>query len=145
MALKAAGLSPDPKIRNLLETEFGDIHQCFKSASEEGEGVFKGIDIPAKLKASITEIAAKNIKKAQVKVDAILTLVCYGPNGVEDVCKALEIEGVELQYLGAPKYKIILTASDYKSGEKKLHTILERIKDFTSKKNCDFSFEREKK
>ena len=47
-------------------------------------------------------------------------------------------ENVDVSYLGAPRYQISLSAPDYKSREKKLAAILEHIKEFAHKNNCEF-------
>lgn len=144
ISLKASGVKLDiATVRTAIESQFGDIYSCFKEASLTADAL-KKLDLPDKLKEAIIETGKKNIKKPVVEVGATVTLVCYGAEGVEDIKKALKSEGAEVQYLGAPRYKISLTSEDYKSGEKKLTGVLEHIKTFAQKNNCDFKFEREK-
>jgi len=127
-----------------IEKHFDDVYTCFKETSLKGEDALKKLDLPKGLKARIAEIAAKNIKKPVVTVGAIITLTCYNPDGVKVLKEALDIkEDAEIHYLGAPKYKLSLMAPDYKSGEKKLLGVLEHIKTYAQKNNCDFKFERE--
>ena len=74
-----------------------------------------------------------------------MELVCYNSNGLEDIKKAMKVEeGVSVHYLGAPRYKVSLTAPDYKTAEKKLDTVLERISEYAQKNNCDFKTDSEK-
>ena len=143
LSIKSAKLKADPaKVREEIESHFPDVYTCFKEASLKGEDALKELDIPKTLKAQITELAQKSIKKPVVEVDSVVTLVCYGPEGVEDIKKALKVEeGISVQYLGAPQYKISLTAPDYKTGEKKLQRVLEHIKGFAQKNNCDLKYE----
>jgi translation initiation factor 2 subunit 1 len=143
IAIKAAGGKIDAKaVQAAMEAEFGDIYSCFKEASLN-EKVLDKLDIPKELKARIVDIGKKNIKKPVVEVAAIVTLTCYGSDGIDDVKKALQIEDAVVHYLGAPRYKLSITAPDYKSGEKKLLGTLEHIKAFAQKNSCDFKFERE--
>lgn len=143
IAIKAAGGKIDAKaVRTLIESEFGDIYSCFKEASI-GENALDKLDMPAELKARIVEIGRKNIKKPVVEVSAIVTLTCYGATGIEDVKAAMRLDDAVVHYLGAPRYKLLITAADYKNGEKKLLGALEHIKAFAQKNNCDFKFERE--
>jgi len=132
------------KARALIEEHYTDVYNCFKEASLEGDSALKDIDLPKALKAQIVELAKKSIKKPVIEVDRIFSLVCYGGSGVETLRKALTVkeQGVNISYLGAPKYKISLTGSDYKSAEKKLDTVLEHIKAFAQKNHCDFESER---
>jgi translation initiation factor 2 subunit 1 len=61
---------------------------------------------------------------------------------VDDIKNVLKVDkDISVHYLGAPKYKISLTASDYKSGEKRLNKVLEEIKALAQKNNCDFNYE----
>jgi translation initiation factor 2 subunit 1 len=143
IAIKAAGGKPEAKaVQALLEAEFGDVYSAFKEASLSEKALDK-LDLPKELKARITDIAKKNIKKPVVEVTSIVTLTCYGANGLEDLKKALQVEDAALHYLGAPRYKLSITAPDYKAGEKKLLGALEHIKAFAQKNNCDFKSERE--
>ncbi len=143
LSIKAAKAKIDvPKAREEIESHFLDVYSCFKEASLGGEDVLKKLDLPKALKAEMVELAQKSIKKPVVEVGTVVTLVCYGQKGVEDLKKALKVgEDVSVHYLGAPKYKISLSAPDYKTGEKKLDRILEHIKGFAQKNNCDFKHE----
>jgi translation initiation factor 2 subunit 1 len=144
IALKSAKCNVDlPTAKKEIENYFDDVYSCFKETSLKGEDALKKTDLPKLLKAKIVEIAAKSIKKPVVNVDAIATLVCYSPQGIDVIKNALKIEDARVDYLGAPKYKISVTASDYKHGEKKLLGILEHIKTYAQKNNCDFKVDRD--
>jgi translation initiation factor 2 subunit 1 len=137
-------LSAD-EVKSRIEEEYGDLFSCLKECSEKGEPAIKDIDLPKAVKASIVEIAKKNIKKQVVSVGGIITLSCSGSDGLETIKKALTIKDkdVEILYLGAPRYKISLKTMDYKTGEKKLSSIVESIEEFAEKNHCTFSFEEE--
>ncbi|NYZ77456.1 S1 RNA-binding domain-containing protein [Candidatus Micrarchaeota archaeon] len=146
VAIAESKTKVDPQeARKRIEEQYGDLFSCLKEASEKGEIAFKDIDIPKQLKASLIEIAKKNIKKPVVTVSGIITLNCTGNEGVETIKKALSMKekDVAIHYLGAPRYKISLTMPDYKSAEKKLSSVISSIEDFAGKKDCTFKFERE--
>ncbi|MFH1785779.1 MAG: S1 RNA-binding domain-containing protein [Candidatus Micrarchaeota archaeon] len=144
IAIKATKTTIDlPTAKKEIENYFDDVYACFKEVNADGEDVLKKLDLPKPLKTKIFEIAKKNIKKPVVTVDAIMTIVCYSQNGVETIQNALKVDGADIHYLGAPKYKISLTAPDYKSGEKKLLSMLEHIKTYAQKNNCDFKVHRD--
>ncbi|MBU0531909.1 S1 RNA-binding domain-containing protein [Candidatus Micrarchaeota archaeon] len=131
------------KAREEIESHYDDVYTCFKEANEKGEDALKVLDLPKALKSKILETAQKSIKKSAVEIHTVITLLCYGPEGVEDIKKVLKTEeGISIHYLGAPKYKISLVASDYKSGEKRLHKMLEQIKALAQKNSCDLNYER---
>ncbi|MFH1393525.1 MAG: translation initiation factor IF-2 subunit alpha [Candidatus Micrarchaeota archaeon] len=140
-----ASLKPEEAAK-IIEEQFGDVYSCFREAMEGGDSVLKELDLPKALKAAMVEIAKKNIKKPTVIVTGVISLTCFGPGGVSDLHKALDVDdkSVSILYLGAPSYKITVTASDYKAAEKTLAAVVEQIKGFAQKNNCEFGFEREK-
>ncbi len=129
-----------------IEEHFGDVYSCFKSAMEGGDAALKPLDFPKALKTVMVDIAKKNIKKPTVLISGLISLVCYSSDGVDVIKKALDIKdsSASLLYLGAPTYKLSVKAPDYKTAEKKMAAIVEQIKDFAQKNNCEFGFEREK-
>ena len=133
------------EIKRKIEEQYGDLFPCLKEAAEKGEVAFKDIDIPKAVKTSLVNIAKKNIKKPVVSVGGEITLVCPDADGVETIKKILSIKekNIDIHYLGAPHYKIMLTVSDYKTGEKKLSSILESIEETARKNHCTFSFKHE--
>lgn len=129
--------------RKEIESNFDDVYTCFKEISLKGEDAIKKLDLPKALKAKMVEVAQKSIKKPVVEVTAIVSLTCYNPDGLDVLKNALKLApDVSINYLGAPRYKISLTAPDYKSGEKKLESVLEHIKSYVQKNNCDFKADR---
>lgn len=129
--------------RKEIESHFDDVYTCFREISLKGEDVLKKLELPKALKSKMVEIAQKSIKKPIVQVDAVVTLICYNPDGIEVIKNAFKLAPeISVDYLGAPRYKIALTAPDYKSGEKKLESVLEHIKSYAQKNNCDFKADR---
>ncbi len=146
IALEAAKAPGDAAaVRKEIESHFDDIYTCFKEVSLKGEDALKKLELSKAVKAKIVEVAQKSIKKPVVEVDSIVTLVCYNADGVSDLRKALEVgDDIAVHYLGAPRYKVSLTAPDYKSAEKRLSAVLEHIRSYAQKHNCDFKSDREK-
>ncbi|MEM2948842.1 MAG: hypothetical protein QXT05_00415, partial [Candidatus Bilamarchaeaceae archaeon] len=76
-----------------------------------------------------------------------ITLICYGGNGISLIKNALgsirKEDGVDVLYLGAPRYKIVVIAEDYKAGEKKLTNAVKLVEDFAKKHGCHFEFKKE--
>ncbi len=130
----------------LLTKEFGDVWSAFAVAFEKKEEGLKNLAVPDAVKAEIIAIAEKNIKRPTVEVSGMINLACWGMDGVDDIKKVLgpEEEGVEVHYLGAPRYRIQLTAANYKDGEKRLAKIIEKMQAAAEKCTCDFGFELEK-
>jgi translation initiation factor 2 subunit 1 len=147
-AIKISEAKVDAKeATTILEDQFGSVYGAFEAAAEEGKTALKEVNLPEKLLKQIIEIAKKNIKKAEVSVDGVLTLAFFGSSGIEDVRKALETKakGIEIHYLGAPHYKLAATAKTYKDAEKLLGEAVEGIKGFALKNNGEATFEKTKK
>lgn len=132
------------EVRQVLEEKFDFLYDVFEEAVERGEEALKDVNLPNELKARIVEIAQKNIKRRVVELKGIIMLSCYGDNGIERIKDVLNIsdEDVNINYLGAPRYQIVLRAPDYKTAEKRLSGVLERIKKVSEKHNCTFAFEK---
>jgi len=105
----------------LIMDEFGDLYEGFELASENGESVLLDIDISPEWASAITDVAKKNISTPEVQITGYVDLTSYKPNGVEIIIAALESiesDNVEVQCVGAPKYRVMVTAQDYPSAEK---------------------------
>jgi translation initiation factor 2 subunit 1 len=119
--------------------EFDTIYGAFEEAAFEGYEVLSRVT-GEELAKAIEEIAKENIKIQKVKIRGYFELMSNAPDGIERIKQSLmEIykikpEGVDVkvEYIGAPRYRIILEGEDYKSAEKALKKVtdgvLKRIK-----------------
>ena len=71
-------------------------------------------------------------------------------NGIEiikkillDAIKENQNDKIEISYLGAPKYRLSVVAQDFKTAEKTLKPIIEKIEKNSSKLDGIFKFSRE--
>jgi len=72
-------------------------------------------------------------------------LQSFSSNGIEDikkVLKSIKKEGVSLSYLGAPNYRLVINAPDYKEAEGKLKEINDSTVKLAKKMNVDAEFKR---
>lgn len=105
----------------IIMDEFGDLYGGFESASDEGVQVLLDIDISEDWANAITDVAKKNISSPEVQITGYVNITSYRENGVEIIKESLqsiEQDGVEVQCVGAPKYRIMVTARDYPTAEK---------------------------
>ncbi|MBQ7702081.1 MAG: translation initiation factor IF-2 subunit alpha [Candidatus Methanomethylophilaceae archaeon] len=70
------------------------------------------------------EVASENVTLPFVEIDGILEMRSLEPDGVEDIRKALQAgleaaDGAEVSItcVGSPKYRIVITAEEYKTAE----------------------------
>ena len=111
--------------------------------------VIDDLKISEKIKKTIDELS-KKIKLPTVEIRGILEMTNNKSDGIEiirkillDAIKESQNEKIEILYLGAPKYRLSIIAQDFKTAEKTLKPILEKIEKNTSKQNGTFKFSRE--
>ena len=121
---------------------------------EKEQGILKNIQ--DKIKLSVEEIDGleeKLLSKYPSVYDAIIdigtnniSVVDAGKPGKKDALDAIKDnpnEKIDISYLGAPKYRLSVVAQDFKTAEKTLKPVLEKIEKNSSKHNCVFKFSRE--
>ncbi|MDR1945135.1 MAG: translation initiation factor IF-2 subunit alpha [Candidatus Peribacteria bacterium] len=129
-----------------LMDKFGDIYGAFESSAEEGESVLINEDIDETWAKTIAEIAKKNITPPEVQITGYVDIQTYEPNGVEIIKKALkkaEGENIEIQAVGAPRYRITVKSSDYILAEKELKESAKRCIEIIESSNGKGEFLRE--
>jgi|Deesub1362A_J573_1020465.scaffolds.fasta_scaffold00135_2 translation initiation factor 2 subunit 1 len=153
IAGEKAGLNREDliKIGKKLLKEYETIYGAFEEAAFEGYEILSKITGEEAAK-SISEIARENIKPHRVKVRGYLELKSNAPDGIERIKKALmeayevgnpDDTELKIEYIGAPRYRVILEAEDYKSAEKLLKKITDRILKKIKKLGGEGNFVRE--
>lgn len=127
------------KIEPLLEKEFEEIHEELEKAAREGAGVLIKAGIPEDIAIVLEEVAKEKIKLPMVRVKGILNLQCAKSNGViairEALLSAQKIQPknaeIEVYVVAPPKYRIVVSAQDYKGAEKiiekAVNTVIQNI------------------
>jgi translation initiation factor 2 subunit 1 len=122
------------KVGKKLLKEFDSVYSAFEEIAEEGYESLSPI-VGEEFAKEMHEIASENIKPARVKVKGYFELRSFAPDGVEKIKKALMEAGkvksddvaFKLEYVGAPKYRIIVEADDYKTAESFLKKASDRV------------------
>lgn len=112
-----------------LMNRFGDIYGAFESSAEEGESVLIEEGIDETWAKTIADIAKNNITPPEVNITGYVDIQSYNSEGVEIVKKALksaEDENIEVQCVGAPRYRITVKSPDYIQAEKELKAAADR-------------------
>jgi len=113
------------KIEDEIFSKYGAFYPVFEDLVIEPETTVKKLGFSKKVSDALLHVAQENVKVPSVEVTGHLHLTCSAPDGISVIKKALKsaepkIAGVaiELLYLGAPLYRIKVTAPDYKKAEK---------------------------
>ena len=137
------------KIEEAIYAKYDSIYDAFLDIARKGESVLNELKISKKIATAIKDVCEK-IRLPSVEIRGILELTNNQPDGVEvikkillDVIKKEKESNVQITYLGAPKYRISVSAQDFKSAERSLKPIIEEIQKSIEKKKGSFKFSRE--
>jgi translation initiation factor 2 subunit 1 len=139
------------KIGKLIENTYGNIYLGLEKAVEIGQQALDKSGIPSDWANTLTELAVSNIKISHVKIRGNLELTSTKPNGVDILkgvfAKAIGIKkpqgsSIKLYTIGAPRYRIEITAEDYKQAEKLLDRVVQRTLKFIKSEGGEGKFSR---
>ena len=136
------------ELEKTLYSKFDSIYDVFIEITMKGVGILDDLKLPKKTIVAIEEVSSK-IKLPSVEIRGILELTNTKSDGVEIIRKILldilknEGDNVEILYIGAPKYRLSITAQDFKTAEKKLKPMLDTIQNSIEKQKGTFKFVRE--
>lgn len=112
-------------IEEAFYREYGLLYPGFEEIVATGGESLEKFTFDPKVKESLNTIAHENVKVSKVTITGHLILTSAKPDGVNVIRRALrsaqpKVDDVEidLNYVGAPKYRIKVTAPDYKTAEK---------------------------
>ena len=132
-----------------LLSKYKSIYDAIIEIGTKNINVIDDLEISEKIKKTIDELS-KKIKLPSVEIRGILEMTNNKSNGIEvirkillDAIKESQNEKIEILYLGAPKYRLSIIAQDFKTAEKTLKPILEKIEKNASKQSGTFKFSRE--
>ena len=135
------------KIEDKIYTKFDSVYDAFMEIARNGIITVKELKLAKKTTTAIEEICSK-IKLPSVEIRGIMEITNNKSDGVEIIKKTLldvikKDSTMDITYLGAPKYRISITAEDFKSAEKSLKPIIQEIQTNIEKKKGSFNFTRE--
>ena len=136
------------KLEDKIFSKYDSVYDGVVDIATNGIKVFGDLKLPKKTLDVIEEVSMI-IKLPSVEIRGILELVDNSSNGVETIKNSLQgfeetdQNNVKILYIGAPKYRISVIASDFKSAEKTLKPILEDIQKNIEKNKGSFKFTRE--
>lgn len=112
-------------IEEAIYREYGLLYPAFEEIVTTGGEAVDRLNLDEPVKESLVTIAHDNVKVPRVTITGLLDLMSPKPDGVNVIRRALrsaqpKIEDVEIDliYIGAPKYRIKVTAPDYKTAER---------------------------
>jgi translation initiation factor 2 subunit 1 len=131
-----------------LVENYGSLYRAFEECAIN-PNVLKEDGFKGEWVEVITNVAIDNIAPPFVKVSGYLDITCPLPDGIIQIKNALleaercEKSELQVQYVGAPKYRIKVNAPDYKTAEEELKKAGERAIHYIKAHNGDGRFYRE--
>ena len=129
-------------------SKYDSVYDAMLNVAIKGTGEINDLKLQKKILTTIEDICSK-MKLPSVELRGILEISNNQSNGVELIQKTLsdaenvEDAKIEITYLGAPRYRLSLVAQDFKTAEKSLKPILEKIEKNVKKQNGLYNFTRE--
>lgn len=123
-----------------LRKQYGSLYDAFEDASASEEWY---PDTEGKWKETFQKVAKENVVLPYIKIGGYVEAYSLAPNGVEllkEVFSSALDEQVEIQYAGAPRYRLTVTDKDYKSAEDVLKKTVQGILDSSKKKGIVAEF-----
>ncbi len=122
---------------------YGGLYPFFQAMVDNGKEVIDDLKANPKLSEALFNTVKEKIKPIEVNVSGILNLRSFNGAGVDDIKKILlktEEENVKVQYLGAPKYKLEVTSTNFKTAENVLKNALDNAMNMAKKSGCEINF-----
>ncbi|MBR1369735.1 translation initiation factor IF-2 subunit alpha [Methanocalculus chunghsingensis] len=128
-AAEATGINP-AEIIDPLRAEYSLFYPLFEELVIQGDDVLRRFNLPDAVIAALMTVAAENVKVQKVTISGIIDMMSDKPDGVNIIRRALrsaetKLPGVDVDitYLGAPRYQVKVTATDYKVAEKAIEKV----------------------
>ncbi len=152
-SLKLDGKEMYEKVGKQLIQMYGSLFKAFQEVSNQGEKALEKIKIDKKVATQLLSLVQERIKRPEVKIHAMLSVSSRAPDGVDRVKSlvknALDAlkknkQVITLHYVGAPRFKVMVAAADFKSAQKALDAFQESLEKDAKKLQVDCVLVQEK-
>jgi translation initiation factor 2 subunit 1 len=131
-----------------LQEQYGSIYDALEDAAKRGEKTFASMSLAPDLVNEMVTAAKEKIASPKYEVGSIVEMSSNAPDGIMQIKKALAAGSsastaaeIKMTYVGAPRYRVRVTADDYKQADKVMGAVLLKMEEvigkhgsFTSKK-----------
>ena len=137
------------EIEDVLLQRYDYVYDAFEAVSRKGLDAIQNINLSPEIKNAIEE-ASKRIPVPVVEISGIMEIILKKPNGIEIIKSTLaNAEGSKgsanstITYIGAPRYRIVVTAENFKVAEKFMNNTVEKLRANIEKQHGTFNFVRQ--
>ena len=137
------------EIEGVLLQKYDYVYDAFEAVSRKGLDAIQNINLSPEIKNAIEE-ASKRIPIPIVEISGIMEITLKKPNGIEIIKSTLaNAEGSKgsadstITYIGAPRYRVAVTAENFKVAEKFMNNTVEKLRANIEKQHGTFNFVRQ--
>ena len=137
------------EIEGVLLQKYDYLYDAFEAVSRKGLDAIQNINLSPEIKNAIEE-ASKRIPIPVVEISGIMEIILKKPNGIEIIKSTLaNAEGSKgsanstITYIGAPRYRIVVTAENFKVAEKFMNNTVEKLRANIENQHGTFNFVRQ--
>jgi len=137
------------EIEEKILQKYDYVYDAFEAVARKGLESIQNVDLAPEIIQAIQEESSK-IQIPQVEVRGVMEISSKKPDGIEIIKNTLS--GIEsskggatttVTYVGAPRYRIVVTAENFKVAEKSMNNAVEKIRSAIEKQHGAFNFARE--
>jgi translation initiation factor 2 subunit 1 len=132
-----------------LQGEYGTLYEALEDTAKRGEKTFASMSLPPELVNEIVTAAREKIASPKYEVGSIVEMSSNAADGIVQIKKALaagssasSVAEIKMTYVGAPRYRVRVTADDYKQADKVMGAVLLKMEE-TIGKHGSFASKRE--
>jgi translation initiation factor 2 subunit 1 len=136
------------EVEDKLLQKYDYAYDAFEAVSRNGLNAIQNIELSQEIKSAIEE-ASKRIPIPLVEINGIIEITLKKPDGIEIIKNTLATaEGNKagassaITYIGAPRYRIVVKAENFKIAEKFLNNSVEKTRVNIEKQHGTFNFVR---
>jgi translation initiation factor 2 subunit 1 len=150
-AVKVKANVNDAQLKEMTDIalqKYDDLYSLFETVAVKGTEAIKNLGFDIQVLKAIEE-ESKKIQIPLVEIRGIIAISSTKPDGIEIIKNVLsdaeksKNADINIMYIGAPKYRIIVEAANFKIAEKAMTSAIEKIENAIGKHNGTFSFTRE--
>lgn len=131
-----------------LVENFGTLYGAYEACAANKDALMEA-GMSGSWTSVFYEVALENVTPPFVQISGYLEVRCPAPDGIEHIKTALAAglviypEHVTIQYIGAPRYRVVITAEDYKEAEEMLKEVTNAVITSIKDNGGEGSFSRE--
>ena len=135
------------EVGDRLIDEYGTLYGAFEEAAVNEEAL-SSLGVGKEWIEAISSLASESIQLPSVTIDGVLEISSPAPDGIDRIRESIEtgLKGdageIDIHYLGAPRYRITVTAEDYKIAEDELKSAVDRVVETIKETGGSASFKR---